>query len=53
MNIEEAIDIVIEAAREEAVTQKFNDEFEKHSVIMYAANMLENWSYKNVTSEDN
>lgn len=53
MNIEEAIDVVINAAREEAVTQKFNDEFEKHSMIMYAANMLETWAYKNVSSEDN
>ena len=47
MNIEEALDILISAAKEEAMTQKFEEEFDEYDKILNAISSVEFWMLNN------
>ena len=51
MNIEEALEILISAAKEEALTQKFEEEFERYDEILRAVEMVENYEYNKIENE--
>lgn len=48
MNIEEALEILISAAKEEALTQKFEEEFERYDEILRAVEIVENYEYNKI-----
>ena len=48
MNLEEALETIIESAKEEALTQKFEEMFDKYNEIIYAIDVVEKWMYKNL-----
>lgn len=48
MKLEEALETIIESAREEALTQKFEEMFDKYDEIVYAIDVVENWMSKNL-----
>jgi hypothetical protein len=48
MKLEEALETIIESAREEALTQKFEEMFDKYDEIVYAIDVVEKWMSKNL-----
>jgi uncharacterized protein YutD len=48
MKLEEALETIIESAREEALTQKFEEMFDKYDKIVYAIDVVEKWMSKNL-----